>query len=375
MKILLTGGGSGGHFYPMIAVAQQLRKISEKNKLLQPNIFFVSDKPYDEDLLFKNNIIFKKLASGKIRRYFSIQNFFDFFKTMAALIKALGMMWSIFPDVVFTNGGFGAFPMLFAARFFRIPVVVHVSDTVPGKVDKWAGKFAKKISLGFPEAEKFFEKDKTAFTGNPIRLGLDVPLKQGAHEFLKLEVEVPTILVIGGSQGSKIINDIIIDILPNLVEKNQIIHQTGKNNFGEVVGRARLVLQDNPYQKRYRPFKYLDLLALRMSAGASDLVIARAGSFVSEIAVWGIPSIIIPIEKSSGNHQKKNAFSYARFGAAIVIEEENLTPHILEAEIINLMNDKERREEMKKGALAFAKRNAAEKIATELLKISVRHEK
>lgn len=375
MKILLTGGGSGGHFYPMIAVAQQIRKISEENKLLQPDIYFVSDQPYDEDLLFKNNIIFKELSTGKIRRYFSIQNFFDFFKTINALIKGLVMMWGIYPDVVFTNGGFAAFPMLFAARFLRIPVMVHATDTVPGKVDKWAGKFAKKVSLGFPDAEEFFDKDKTAFTGNPIRMGADIPLEQGAHEFLKLETATPTILIMGGSQGAKIINDVIIDILPNLLKKYQVIHQTGKNNFDEVIGRANLVLTDSQFKSRYRPFKYLDLLALRMSAGASDLVISRAGGSISEIAAWGVPSIIIPITSSSGDHQRKNAFSYARSGGAIVIEENNLSSHLLEAEITNLLSDPQTLEKMSIGAKSFVKINSAQVIAEELLKIAVRHEK
>ncbi|MDD2934925.1 MAG: UDP-N-acetylglucosamine--N-acetylmuramyl-(pentapeptide) pyrophosphoryl-undecaprenol N-acetylglucosamine transferase [Candidatus Pacebacteria bacterium] len=375
MKILLTGGGTGGHFYPMIAVAQHIRKISEENKLLQPEIFFVSDQPYDEDLLFRNEITFKKLSTGKLRLYFSIQNFFDIFKTTNAVIKALFMMWSIYPDVVFTNGGYGAFPMLFAAKFFRIPVVVHVTDTVPGKVALWASKFAKKISIGFPETADYLDKSKTAYTGNPIRRGLATPLEQGAHEFLKLEKETPTILILGGSQGSQIINDIIVDILPNLLEKYQIIHQTGKNNFDEVISRANMLIQDSSYKKRYKPFKYLDFLALKMAVGASDLIISRAGGSISEIAAWGIPSIVIPINSSAGDHQRKNAYSYARTGSTIVVEENNLTPHLLEAEIVNLMNNEEKRKQMAEATKKFAKLDAGEKIAQGILNIALGHEK
>lgn len=374
MKILLTGGGTGGHFYPMIAVAQHIRKISEEHKLLQPEIFFVSDQPYDEDLLFRNDITFKKLSTGKLRLYFSIQNFFDIFKTTNAVIKALFMMWSIYPDVVFTNGGYGAFPMLFAAKFFRIPVVVHVTDTVPGKVALWASKFAKKVSIGFPETADYLDKSKTAYTGNPIRRGLTTPLEQGAHEFLKLEKETPTILILGGSQGSQIINDIIVDILPNILNKYQIIHQTGKNNFEEVVSRANMLIQDSPYKKRYKPFKYLDFLALKMSVGASDLIISRAGGSISEIAVWGLPSIVIPINSSAGDHQRKNAYSYARTGATIVVEENNLTPHLLEAEIVNLMNNEEKRNQMAEATKKFAKLDAGEKIANGILTIALKHE-
>ncbi|OGD68991.1 hypothetical protein A2996_01475 [Candidatus Campbellbacteria bacterium RIFCSPLOWO2_01_FULL_34_15] len=374
MKILLTGGGTGGHFYPMVAVAQHIRKISEEHKLLQPEMFFVSDQPYDEDLLFRNDITFKKLSTGKLRLYFSIQNFFDIFKTINAVIRALFMMWSIYPDVVFTNGGYGAFPMLFAAKFFRIPVVVHVTDTVPGKVALWASKFAKKVSIGFPETADYLDKSKTAYTGNPIRRGLTTPLEQGAHEFLKLEKETPTILILGGSQGSQIINDIIVDILPNILDKYQIIHQTGKNNFEEVVSRANMLIQDSSYKKRYKPFKYLDFLALKMAVGASDLIISRAGGSISEIAAWGIPSIVIPINSSAGDHQRKNAYSYARTGATIVVEENNLTPHLLEAEIVNLMNNEEKRNQMAEATKKFAKLDAGEKIANGILAIALKHE-
>ncbi len=375
MKIILTGAGSAGHVYPLFAVAQNIRKISEENKLLQPEIYFISDKPYDESLLFKNNITFKQIKTGKMRRYFSVVNFLDFFKTIFAIIKAFFLVFSIYPDVVFTNGGHGAFPVLIVARFFRIPVMLHVSDSVPGRVLTWSSKFAKHISIGFPEAVDYFPEDKIAFTGNPIRRGSDKPLTQGAHEFLKLDSEIPTILIMGGSQGAQMINDIIVDILPNLIEKYQVIHQTGPNNFNDVTQRVNLILENNKNKDRYKPFKYLDFLAQRMAVGASNLIISRAGTTISEIAVWGIPSIIIPITDSQGNHQRKNAFSYAGFGATVVIEETNLSAHILEAEIEKIMTDGEKREKMITGAKEFAKPDAAKKIADKILTIGVGHEK
>ena len=375
MKILLTGAGSGGHVYPLFAVAQQIRKISQDNKLLQPHIFFVSDQKYDTSILSKNNIEFRKLSTGKLRRYFSITNFFDLFKTISAVIKAFFLVFSIYPDVVFTNGGYGAFPVLVAARFFRIPVMIHAADTVPGRVITWSSKFAKKISIGFPETIDYLPEEKIAFTGNPIRRGTDIALIQGAHEFLKLDENIPTILILGGSQGAVIINDIIVDILPNLLEKYQVIHQTGKDNFEDVTQRANLLLEKSSNKTRYKPFKYLDLLALRMSVGASDLIISRAGSTISEIALWGIPSILIPITDSQGDHQRKNAFSYAGFGATVIIEEKNLSKHILGAEIDKLMTNTKKRDKMIAGAKEFAKPGAAQKIAEQILGVAVKHEK
>ena len=148
MKILLTGGGSGGHFYPIIAIAEELNELIKENRLVMPEIFYMSDEPYNEGLLYENNIIFKQVDTGKIRRNPSVlsllKNVIDIFKIILGSIKGLWMVFSIYPDVVFGKGGYASFPALFAARVLNIPVVIHESDTVPGKVNAWAGKFAKK---------------------------------------------------------------------------------------------------------------------------------------------------------------------------------------------------------------------------------------
>ena len=147
MKLFLTGGGSGGHFYPIIAVAEAIRKIVRIEKLVAPGLYFMSDSPYNEKLLYDNEIIFKKVGAGKIRLYFSFWNFTDLFKTFFGALKAIAEMFGIYPDVVFGKGGYTSFPALLAARIFRIPVVIHESDSVPGKVNLWAGKFAVKVAV------------------------------------------------------------------------------------------------------------------------------------------------------------------------------------------------------------------------------------
>lgn len=374
MKILLTGGGSGGHFYPLIAVAQAINKLAKDNKLVDVKLYYMAPQPYDKRLLFENGIAFVQMPAGKVRRYFSILNFFDFFRTIIGVFRAIWRMYWIYPDVVFGKGGYVSFPAIFAARFLRIPVIIHESDCVPGKVNKWAGKFARKIALSYPAAAEFFPKDKVAFTGNPIRQELTHPVREGAHEFLHLESNVPLLLILGGSQGSQLINDTFADILPNLVEKYQIIHQTGPNNFAQMKAVAGAVLINNPHKNRYMPFDNLNSLALRMAAGIADLVISRAGSTIFEIAVWGTPAILIPITDSNGDHQRKNAYSYARTGAAVVMEEANLTPHVLLAEIDRLMGDANERGKMRKAAATFARIDAADLIAQELIAIGIEHE-
>lgn len=378
MKIVLTGGGSGGHFYPLIAVAEKINKLVEEEKILKPQIYYLSDSPYDKKMLLENGIIFKKISAGKLRRYFSILNFFGLFKTGWGFIKSFFLVFGIFPDVVFSNGGNTSFPVLLSARIFRIPVLIHISDSVPGRTNAWAANFAKKVSLGFPETEEHLsiKRDKIAVLGNPVRRELLTSLSEGAKEFLDLSEELPVILILGGSSGSQTINESIVDALPKLVQRYQIIHQIGKQGESEIKSRARVVLEKSEDKDRYKPFAYLNTLALRMSAGVADLVISRAGAgSISEIALWGLPSIIIPIPEEISGDQRKNAFSFARAGAAVVIEQGNLTTNILLSEIERLMGDENKRKELGDNAKKFAKIDSAEKIARGILDLALEHEK
>lgn len=375
MKILFTGGGSGGHFYPIIAVAQEVKDIIYENKLIGAKLYYMADDPYNQSFLNDNDIKFIKIPAGKIRPYFSIKNFIAPLFIFYGIIKALWLMYLIYPDVVFSKGGYVSVPALWAARILRIPVFIHESDSHPGKASLWSAKFAKSIALSYPEAVKYFPEEKTAVTGNPIRKEIKYPVKEGAKEYLKLKDGIPTIFILGGSQGAAIINETILEILPKLIEKYQVIHQVGQNNFKSFSQRVDVVLENNPNANRYVPFAYLNDLAMRMSAGAADLVVSRAGSGIFEIANWGLPSIIIPIPEKISHDQTKNAFTYARSKAAVVIEQNNLSPSVLMAEIDRLLNNPELLEEMKAGTKSFANIDAGRKIAEELLRLAVEHEK
>src|SRR3990167_461971 len=374
MKILFTGGGTGGHFYPIISVAQEVNNIKEQNKLADVELYYMSPTPFDAGELFNNHLIYKKNYAGKIRRYFSILNFFDLFKTGWGVIRSLWERFLIYPDVVFGKGGYASFPALFAARLLRIPVVIHESDAVPGRVNKWAGKFAERIAVSYPEAAQFFPKDRVALTGNPIRKELFMPLITNAHEYLGLDANLKTIFIIGGSLGSRNINDVIMEALPSLLEKYQVIHQIGKDNLEETKKIVDAVLVNSQYRNRYKPYAYLDKLTLRSASGAADLVISRAGSTIFEIAAWGVPAIIIPISEKVSQDRIKNAYAYARTGAAIVIEEANLTGNILNAEINRILADKAIYEKMKASSVSSVRKDAGKQIAEELVKIALRHE-
>src|SRR5581483_10196054 len=344
MKILFTGGGTGGHFYPIIAVAEQLNQIAKENRLVKPEMYFMSTDPYNEGLLYENGIEFVPTSAGKIRLSMSpsniFLNFLDLFKTGFGVLNALWDLYFIYPDIVFGKGGYTSFPALFAARILRIPVIIHESDSIPGKVTKWAGKFAVKVALSYKEAAKFFPADKVAYTGNPVRKEIEEQLTSGAREILNLDTNIQTILILGGSLGARFINTVIMDALPDIVSKYQIIHQTGKKNFKVIEETSAVVLQKNPNKDRYKPYDYLDVLHMRAAYGAADLIISRAGSTIFEIALAGKPSILVPIPEPTSHDQRSNAYAYARAAAAIVIEEKNLAGHVLFSEINRILGDK-----------------------------------
>lgn len=375
MKIVLTGGG-GGHFYPMIAVAESINELALREKIINHELIYISDSPYDQRALDDANIRFYELPTGKNRLYFSIQNIFDGIKTFFATIRAITMLYNLYPDVVFSKGGYPAVPVVLAARFLGIPVVIHESDSFPGRANKMASKWAKKIAISYKEAAEYFPKDKTAFVGNIVRKDVREPLEVGAYEYLKLNTALKTILIVGGSQGAQIINDTVINSLPDLLENYQIIHQVGTKNFEEVKSLADVILRDNPNKKRYNIYPYLNKLALRMSAGVADVIVSRAGAgFISEISSWGVPSIIVPITKSNGDHQRKNAYNYASTGACQVLEEKNLKPHIFVSEIKRILENEQIMNTMKEATKEFVHPDAEDKIAEEIIKIAMSHEK
>ncbi len=373
MRIVYTGGGTGGHFYPLIAVAEQVNLVAEKEKVVDLKSYYFSNSPYDKNALFLNHLTFVHIPAGKIGGE-PIKSFLALFQISFGFLKALWMLFLLYPDIVFSKGGYATLPTLLAARILRIPVFVHESDSVPGKANAWAGRFAKRVAVSFEIAGTFFRPKVVSWTGHPVRGALIHPVREVAFKYLGLDSELPVILVLGGSQGAEKINDAIISALPEILPKYQIIHQTGEIHFAQISGRAKLHFGSEDEAARYLPFAFLNDASLRAAAGAAALVISRAGSTIFEIAAWGLPSIIIPISESKGDHQRKNAYAYARGGACSVIEEKNLKPHLLAYEIETILGDQKKYGEMRSSAKKFFKPNAAEKIAEELVRIGLSHE-
>lgn len=372
MKILLTGGGTGGHFYPILAVARALKKIAQEERIFEMELTYFSDDPFDADLLRQEGIRFKKVPAGKARRYFSFLNVVDIFKTLWGTVKAILDIFLDMPDVIFSKGGYASFPALIASRLFRLTVMIHESDIEPGRVNRWAGRFAESVAISFPEAIKYFPEEKTAFVGNPIRSRLLGGNLEEAKLIFGADT-APTILILGGSQGSVLINNVVLDILPDLVKEIRVIHQCGDKNLDSVSKQSSVILEKSEFKDRYHFFGTLSEDELRAASFMSTLIVSRAGGgAIFEIAAWGKPAILIPLARAAQDHQRKNAYAYTRTGAAEVIEEVNLTPHILLAQIKKILSDTARQEKMKEAATRFARTDAAYKIAKEIIALALK---
>jgi UDP-N-acetylglucosamine--N-acetylmuramyl-(pentapeptide) pyrophosphoryl-undecaprenol N-acetylglucosamine transferase len=377
MKIVFTGGGTGGHFYPIIAVAEAVQKIVTQERLLAPQLYYIAPTPYDQQALFENNIQFIACPAGKVRRYFSFSNFTDAFVTVWGTVRAFFTLLKIYPDVVFSKGGFASVPTVLAAHLLRIPIIIHESDSMPGKANLLAAKYAYRIAVTFDSSVPLFPKKaqaNIARTGIPIRAALATPLPQGAAQELGLDSSVPTVFILGGSSGSKRINDVVLEGLPELVSVANVIHQTGKDLFAETDATAKVVLSGNPDAGRYHAFPFLLRDAMRQAAGAASLVISRAGATsITEISLWHKPSILIPIPESVSHDQRTNAYAYAHTGAAVVLEEHNMTPHLLVSEVKRILGDTAAWQDMANKSMTFANADAADSIATELVRIGKSH--
>jgi len=371
MRILFTGGGTGGHFFPIVAVARELKRIAEEEQIIDLELYYMGPDDFGQEIIAGEDIFFFKVDTGKMRRYASILNFLDVFKTFFGIINGIWKIFLIMPDVIFSKGGYGAVPAVIGAIIFHIPLIIHESDSIPGNVNKFSGRFATRIGIAFPSAAQFFPKEKTALVGIPIRKRILGGNPAQAKESLSIFSDLPVVGVIGASQGSQKINEALLGVLKELTEEFEIIHQTGEKNFTGVKGEASIVLEF-AHKERYHPIGFLDEQTMREFYAASDLIISRAGaSSIFEIAAWAKPAILVPLLNSAQEHQIKNAYDYAATGAAEIVEEANLSPHILLGEIKRLTQNKDMVRRMGEAAQRFSRIDAAEIIARELLRIGL----
>lgn len=369
MKILFTGGGTGGHIFPLIAICREIRKIYPKEDL---QLLYIGPKdPLGEFLLSQERVIVKSIFAGKLRRYASplalFQNFIDLFlKFPIGFLQAIFHVFFSAPDLIFSKGGYGALPVVLAAWFLQTPIFLHESDITPGLSNKIASKLSFMIFTSFPETE-YFPPEKMVLVGNPIRRELLFGSPGEAKNLFQLTGEKPVILIFGGSQGAQKINDLVLAILPEILRDFEVIHQAGESNFKQVLAEAKVVLHAEQL-KYYHIFPFLEERELMHAYSVSHLIISRAGSgSIFEIAAVGKPSVLIPLSLAAQNHQLKNAYLYSRFKAGVVMEETNITPRFFLEKLKYLFSHQRELEDMRKEARKFSKPEAGRIIAKHII--------
>lgn len=369
LHIALTGGGSGGHIYPLLAVSEELRSFANIYGYNLDIRYFGYAGAF-HDILIQNGIPASSVISGKMRRYFSLSNFTDAVKFPFALLQALWKMLLFMPEVIFSKGGSGALPIILAGRLYRIPIIIHESDAVPGRTNLASARFAARIAISFPEAAPYFTQrgiQNVALVGNPVRPSLlKNPYPQAdAKRQLGFDSSLPLILVLGGSQGALRLNEFIVQCLPRLLEHCQAFHQTGMRHYSEVLEATK------GFAARYKAVPYLES-DLKAALSAADLVVARAGAgTIFEIAAFGKPAILVPLPAEIvGEHQIRNAYAFADAGAAVVVEEENLLQSIFLTQLKKIIDDPSLKDSMAEASRRFFRPDAAKKLAEEIIRLS-----
>ena len=313
-KIVLTGGGTAGHVTPNIALIPELQKQGYE-------IYYIgSHDGIEKKLIEDYGIPYYGISSGKLRRYFDLKNFTDPFRVVKGLFDAQKLLKTIKPDVVFSKGGFVTVPVVMAAKNCKIPAIIHESDMTPGLANKISIPSAHKVCCNFPETVNYLPEGKAVLTGSPIRRELFDGIRQEGLDFCGFNNEKPVILIIGGSLGSVAINNAVRAILPQLLEKYQIIHLCGKGNLDET-------LNDTP---GYVQFEYIKK-ELPDLMDAADIVISRAGAnAICELLALKKPTILIPLSAAaSRGDQILNAQSFEKQGYSYLLKEEDVTEQSL----------------------------------------------
>ena len=357
----ITGGGTGGHIYPALAVFEELLKQESSNKLFyigNPNnleFSIVTNKGYN----------FLPVNVSGMPRTASFQFILWGIKLFFAILKSCYYILKYKPNAIFGTGGYVSAPTVIAGKILKIPYILHDCDAKPGLVTRKLSTGAKSISLAFEDAKKFINNKNIYINGNPIRKDFQTLTKENALKNLGLENKL-TLCIMGGSQGAKSINNSAVKILKTLSEQNiQIIFQTGKRNFDEVETQLTQIYPEYKNDKNIivRPY-FEDMISVLK---ASDITIARSGALsLSEIWASCVASILIPFPHAASDHQRINAHYMEKHGASIYLEEADATSEKLLELILSLTNNPEKLKKLQENAKNLAKYDGVEKIVEQL---------
>ena len=362
MRIIVSGGGTGGHIYPAVTIANQI-----KEKQPDAEIIFVGTKEgLESEIVPRYGYPIEFIEVAGFQRKLSLDTIKSAFKLLAGLVDALKLIRRIKPDLVVGTGGYVCGPVLFLAALQGIPTCIQEQNAMPGVTNKILAHFVKKVFLGYQEAEKYFSgNSEKLFTGNPIRKEILEVSRATAIEKFKLDPAKKTILVSGGSRGARSINDAMALVETSLAGRSdvQVIHITGETGYEKFIGQVekKVLMSDN-----IKVFRYMH--DMPMALAAADLAIFRSGAIgLAELMARGIPSILVPYPYATANHQEHNARAVEGAGGAVVILDKELTGEILLKQIESLLADESKLQKMKDAAKALGRPEAAEDIARKVL--------
>lgn len=355
MKIIVSAGGSAGHVIPLLEIALALKRRGHR-------VVYVGAGRPESQLV--RGVAYRQIVAGKWRRYVSLQNFIDLIKAAIGCVQAFALVARIKPNFIFVKGGYVSFPVIVAAWLQRVALYVHESDIVMGFTNRLAARIARLVFVGFPvDQYPGVPKDKLVHSGIPVRAGFDRPPSSVDRNLFELKSDQPVLLVTGGSQGAQGLNRLVFSILSPLVERYQLIHLTGRQDFAEAIDRRnRLPIRA---QERYHVYKSL---APEMPAAVrvADVVLTRAGATIlAEITAAGKKAVLVPLPSAASDHQSKNAEYYAKAAGFIVIDQATASAKELLAAIVELLRTR----------AAIAKPPDAVKIIVERLPLQKGHQR
>ncbi|MDE3838428.1 undecaprenyldiphospho-muramoylpentapeptide beta-N-acetylglucosaminyltransferase [Bacillus methanolicus] len=367
MRIVVSGGGTGGHIYPALAL---IREIAKENKNAQ-FLYIGTEKGLESKIVTREQIPFKSIHITGFKRKLSFENIKTVFRFVKGVRDSKKILKEFNPDVVIGTGGYVCGPVVYAASRIGIPTIIHEQNSVPGLTNKFLSRYVDKIAVCFEEAKAFFPSEKVVLTGNPR--ASEVVGQDGIHGRLSsgLKVKDPAVLIFGGSRGARPINEAVLKTLSQFEEKPyQVLYVTGDVHYEEVKKEVELI--GNPDNVVIKPFIHNmpEVLA------GIDLVVSRAGATtLAELTSLGIPSILIPSPYVTNNHQEKNSRALSDHGAAILLLEKDLTGSKLVEHIDQILMDKDKLTEMKNAAKRLGMPDAARKFYMVIQELAAKKQK
>lgn len=371
-RIAVTGGGTGGHISPAVAVIETLRERVPADELAL--LYLGSYRGPEATIAPQHGVRYVPISTGKLRRYLSLENVADLFRLPLGLVQSLVALRRFRPDALLATGGYVSVPPVLAARLLGVPALVHEQTGALGLANRINARFATKLALSVPGSERGLRR-AWVMTGNPVRGVVRRGDRATAVRRYRFDAAVPTIYITGGAQGARAINRAVGAALEGLLRVAQVIHQCGdsagtRTDYEELARSAAAL--DPALARRYALVAYVGPEIGEVYALAS-LVMGRAGAgTVNELATLGKPALLIPLPRAAGDEQRRNARRMADAGAAVVIEETELTPERLVSEVCGLLADPARLAAMGDAARPLGAADAAERITDELLALARR---